>query len=74
MKRLWTGNTVRQEVIQFASIRRDFEPAMAIEDVCDGWDQAPASSIKYQMGVYVRDLSDTAWKRLVCDVSKARGK
>jgi len=72
MKRVWTGNTVRQEVIQFASIRRDFEPSMAIEDVCDGWERDPVNSIRHQMGLYVRDLSDAAWKRLVRDVAKAR--
>ena len=69
---LWTGNTVRQEVIQFASLRRDFAPAEAIEDVCDGWERDPVNSIKHQIGLYVRDLSDAAWKRLVRDVAKAR--
>ena len=72
MKRLWTGNTVRQEVIQFASIRRCFEPAIAIEDVCDDWERCPVNSIKHQMGLYLRDLSDAAWRRLVRDVTKAR--
>jgi hypothetical protein len=72
MKRLWTGNTARQEVIQFASLRRDFAPSVAIEDVLDGWERAPLNSINHQMGLYVRDLSDAAWKRLVRDVEKAR--
>ena len=72
MKRLWTGNTVRQEVVQFASVRRDFAPGMAIEDVCDGWERDPANSIKHQMGLYIRDISDAAWRRLVRDVAKAR--
>lgn len=72
MKRLWTGNTVRQEVIQFAYIRRAFSPSDAVEDVLDGWELAPAGSIKHRMGLYVRDLSDAAWTRLVRDVAKAR--
>lgn len=72
MKRLWTGNTVRQEVIQFASVRRDFAPPEAIEDVTDGWERNPVNSISHQMGLYVRDLSDAAWKRLTRDVAKAR--
>jgi hypothetical protein len=73
MKRvLWTGNTVRQEVIQFASVRRGFAPGEAIEAVCDCWERCPANSINHQMGLYVRDLSDAAWKRLVRDVEKAR--
>jgi hypothetical protein len=69
---LWTGNTVRQEVVNFASVRRDFAPGDAIEDVCDGWERCPVNSINHQMGLYVRDLSDAAWKRLVRDVEKAR--
>lgn len=69
---LWTGNTVRQEVIQFAAVRRDFEPGVAIEDVIDDWERAPVNSINHQMGLYVRDLSDAAWKRLVRDVEKER--
>jgi hypothetical protein len=72
MKRLWTGNTVRQEVIQFASVRRDFAPGMAIEDVCDCWERDPVNSIKHQMGLYIRDISDATFKRLVRDVAKAR--
>jgi hypothetical protein len=72
MKRLWTGNTVRQEVILFASVRRAFAPGVAIEDVCDGWERDPVNSIKHQMGLYIRDLSDAAWARLVRDVAKAR--
>lgn len=72
MKRLWTGNTVRQEVIQFAAVRRAFAPGDAIEDVCDCWESAPVNSIKRQMGLYVRDLSNAAWKRLVRDVARAR--
>ena len=72
MKRLWTGNTVRQEVIQFASIRRDFAPGEAIEDVCDCWESDPVNSIKHQMGLYIRDISDAAFKRIVRDVAKAR--
>lgn len=72
MKRLWTGNTARQEVIQFAALRRDFAPGVAIEDVLDGWERAPLNSLSHQMGLYVRDLSDAAWKRLVRDVEKAR--
>jgi hypothetical protein len=72
MKRLWTGNTVRQEVIQFAAVRRRFAPAEAIEDVCDGWERDPAGSITHNIGLYVRDLSDAAWRRLVRDVAKAR--
>ena len=69
---LWTGNTVRQEVIQFASLRRDFAPGVAIEDVCDDWERCPVNSVKHQMGLYIRDLSDYAWKRLVRDVERAR--
>lgn len=72
MKRLWTGNTVRQEVVQFASVRRDFAPGAAIEDVIDCWERDPVNSIKHQMGLYIRDLSDAAWARLVRDVAKAR--
>lgn len=72
MKRLWTGNTVRQEVIKFAAIKRHFPPAEAIEDACDDWERYPAGSIRHQMGEYVLNLSDAAWKRLVRDVAKAQ--
>jgi len=75
MKRLWTGLTVRQEVVRFAANRaavRGFAPGDAIEDVCDGWERDPSGSIRHNMGLYVRDLSEAAWRRLVRDVAKAR--
>lgn len=66
---------MRQEVVRFAASRaavQGFSPAAAIEDVCDGWDRDPEGSVRHNMGLYVRDLSDAAWRRLVRDVAKAR--
>jgi hypothetical protein len=72
MKRLWTGNTVRQEAVLFAAVKRRFSPADAIEDACDDWERCPAGSIKHAIGQYVLGLSDAAFMRLVRDVEKAR--
>lgn len=74
MKRLWTGNTAREEAILFAAYRRQFSPAEALEDVCDDWERAPAGSINHAIGRYIAALSDAGWRRLVRDVQKARGK
>lgn len=74
MKRLWTGNTVREEAILFASIRvrlSGFSASDAIESACDDWEKSAAGSIRHEIGRYILGLSDAAWKRLCLDVTKA---
>jgi hypothetical protein len=77
MKRLWTGNTARQEAVQFATVRYWLSPRDAVHSVEEDcvnlcWVREPVGSIRRAISEYFDNLSESAWQRLVRDVARAR--
>jgi hypothetical protein len=76
-RKLWTGKTARQELVEMAAIKFKlhrhwgWSVHVAIEDCIDNWQELKPGTIRHETGRYVTGLSDDAYNRLCSAITRA---